>query len=106
MLHPIFTDYLIFLQWFLYNTIIPLMPIPLVWLGAWIIGANQKLLSILSNGQLCFYCTAISASAIRDIVAMSSENNNLKGIFVGGIIFCMILSTFDYGVAAIANQMD
>ena len=82
------------------------MPIPLVWLGAWIIGVNQKLLSISSNGQLCFYSTAISATAIRDIVTKSPENNNLKGIYVGGIIFCMILSTFAYGIAAIINQMD
>ena len=98
------TEYWELLQWLLYNTIIPLMPIPLVWLGAWLIGIEQKLLFILSNGQLCFYCTAISATAIRDIVTKSSEDNYSQGIFVGGIIFCMILSTFTYGVAAIANQ--
>ncbi len=39
-------EYLEILQWLLYNTVIPLMPIPLVWLGAWLIGIDQKLLSI------------------------------------------------------------
>lgn len=97
-------EYLEILQWLLYNTVIPLMPIPLVWLGAWLIGIDQKLLSILSNGQLCFYCTAISAAAIRDIVSKAPEDSQFTGIFVGGIIFCMILSTFAYGVAAIINQ--
>jgi hypothetical protein len=52
------------------------------------------------------FTVAISAAAIRDIVTKSPENNNLKGIFVGGIIFCMILSTFAYGIAAIINQID
>ncbi|MEO1670173.1 MAG: hypothetical protein AAFR77_05190 [Cyanobacteria bacterium J06631_2] len=99
------SEYLELLQWILFNTVIPLMPIPLVWLGAWTMKANQKLLSILSDGQLCFYSTAISASAINDIVTKSSENNNLKGIFIGGIFFCMILSTFAYGIAKV-NQID
>ncbi|MGK7899127.1 MAG: hypothetical protein AB4372_37295 [Xenococcus sp. (in: cyanobacteria)] len=97
------SKYLEILQWLLYNTAIPLMPIPLVWLGAWLIRINQKLLSILSNGQLYFYCTTISAAAIRDIVK-TSENSPLTSILVGGIIFFMIFSTFAYGVAAIINQ--
>ena len=98
------SEYSELLQWILYNTVIPLMPIPLVWFEAWIIKAKQRFLDILSDGQLCFYCTAISASAIRDIVTKSSENN-LKDIFVSGIIFCMILSTFAYAIATI-NQID
>ena len=66
--------------------------------------ANLRLLSILSDGQLCFYCTAISASAINDIVTKSAENNN-KGIFVGGMFLCLILSLFAYGIAA-TSQID
>lgn len=97
------SEYSELLLWIPYNTIFPLMPIPLVWLGAWLTKTNQKFLSVLSDGQLCFYCTVISASAIGDIVTRSSESNNTKGIFVGGIFLCMILSTFVFAIAA-TNQ--
>ena len=100
------SEYLELLQWLLYNSLIPLMPIPLVWLGAWLIGVDRDLLSILSNGQLCFYCTAISATAIRDIVTKAPESSQFIGIFIGAIIFCMILATFAYGVAATVKQID
>ncbi|MDJ0902574.1 MAG: hypothetical protein QNJ55_27600 [Xenococcus sp. MO_188.B8] len=100
------SEYLELLQWLLYNSLIPLMPIPLVWFGAWLIGVDRDLLSILSNGQICFYCTAISATAIRDIVTKAPESSQFMGVFVGGIIFCMILSTFAYGVAATVNHID
>ena len=85
------SEYLELLQWLLYNSLITLMPIPLVWFGAWLIGVDQDLLSILSNGQICFYCTAISATAIRDIVTKAPESSQFMGVFVGGIIFCLHL---------------
>ena len=68
------SEYLELLQWLLYNSLIPLMPIPLVWFGAWLIGVDRDLLSILSNGQLCFYCTAISAT-----VNHIDDNDSDKG---------------------------
>ncbi|ELS05541.1 hypothetical protein Xen7305DRAFT_00052870 [Xenococcus sp. PCC 7305] len=100
------SEYLDLLQWLFYNSLIPLMPIPLVWLGAWIIGMDRDWLSILSNGQLCFYCTTMSAAAIRDITTKAPESSQFIGILIGGIIFCMILATFAYGVAATVRQID
>ena len=94
------------LQWLVYNSFIPLLPVPLVWLGAWLLKLNRDLLSILSGGQLCFYCTAISAAAIRDIVLSSSSTNQFAGISVGIMIVLMIFSTFLYGVALILVEID
>ena len=59
--------------WLFYNTVIPLLPVPLVLLGSWLIGANRNVLSLLRDGQLCFYCTALSAVAIRDVMLNSAQ---------------------------------
>jgi hypothetical protein len=92
------------IEWLIYNSFIPLLPVPLVLLGAWLVGAKKSLLSVIGDGQLCFYCTAISAVALHDIFTA----NNIKtiqntGIAIAGMVFCIILSTFSYGITVTAN---
>jgi hypothetical protein len=36
-----------------FNVVLPLLPVPLVMLGSWMIGKHKKLTSIVSDGQLC-----------------------------------------------------
>jgi hypothetical protein len=91
------------LNWLIYNSVLPLLPVPLVWLGAVLVGGYRTVLSIIRDGQLCFYCTSLSAVAINDIVKSGDIHQNSSAILsVAGLILCMILSTFTYGVAVTA----
>lgn len=93
-------------EWLFYNTFIPLLPVPLVMLGSWMKGANRHVFSVIRDGQLCFYCTALSAVAIKDILASSSAGLVLIRLPIGGMIFCMILSTFAYGIAVTSDDAE
>jgi hypothetical protein len=86
------------LEWLLYNTVFPLLPVPLVYIGSWMVGNSRKLLSIIRDGQLCFYCTTLSAVAIRDFVKVTGQSQSIA-IPLAGILFCMIFSIFAYGIA-------
>jgi hypothetical protein len=96
-----------FFQWLLYSTLIPLLPVPLVWLGTWLRGIDRSVFTILRNGQLCFYSTTLSATTIRDILLRTpAKNHPLSSVFIGVLIFFIILSTFLYGVAATTSQTE
>ena len=88
-------------NWLIYNTVLPLMPVPLVYFGAWLIGTPKRVISIIRDGQLCFYCTSLAAVCVNDIVRSDKVHpNSTIGLAMAGLIFCLILSTFAYGVAA------
>lgn len=98
-------------DWIIFNVIVPLSPVPLVYLGAWLVRAPKRLTTIVRDGQMCFYCTALSASCINDLVkAMESGKiqqtafHSTAGIAIAGAISCMILSTFTYAVATTASE--
>jgi hypothetical protein len=86
------------LEWLLYNTLFPLLPVPLVYVGSWMVANRRKWLSIIRDGQLCFYCTTLSAIAIRDFVKMAGQSQSIA-IPLAGILFCMVFSIFAYGIA-------
>lgn len=89
------------IEWLLYNSALPLLPVPLVYMGSWLVGTNKSVISIIRDGQLCFYCTGLCAVAINDLVRLHDGQKNINISFaITGIIFCLILSTFTYGVAA------
>lgn len=97
------------ITWFFYNVLVPLAPVPLVYFGAWLLGAPKRLATIVRDGQVCFYCTTLSAACINDIVnfmdaaqKVGSKPHSTIGIAIAGAIFCIILSTFTYAVATIA----
>jgi hypothetical protein len=88
-------------NWLIYNSVLPLLPVPLVYFGAWLIGTRRRILSIIRDGQLCFYCTSLSAASINDVFKSGDTHaNSTAGLAIAAMIFCMILSTFTYGVAA------
>ncbi|MEO0455068.1 MAG: hypothetical protein AAF152_00600 [Cyanobacteria bacterium P01_A01_bin.114] len=80
------------------------MPIPLVLFGAWLLEAPANIVILLRDGQLCFYCTSISASAIRDLLSVQQLNALEANFFIAGMILCIILSTFAYGVTTLVSQ--
>jgi hypothetical protein len=91
-------------EWILYDVVIALLAVPLVWLAAWLIGRSRRLLQILRDGQLCFYSAALSAVAIRDVARLAGNPqapNADVALSLGGLILFMLLSMFVYGVAVI-----
>jgi hypothetical protein len=100
-------------EWLFFSVIMPLLPIPLVLLGLWMCGMSRKISSIIRDGQLCYYCTSLSASTISDLYnynkgippSAASTAFQLQILFFG-MMFCMILSIFSYAIAIIFSQTD
>ena len=85
------------LDWLIFNAVIPLSPIVLVWVGSWIlVDPTSKLFLIIRDGQMCFYCTTLLALLIRDV---SSTQKSSNSIIIGSTVLFFIFSTFIYGVA-------
>lgn len=92
------------LNWLFYNSFLPLLPVPLVCLGLWIIGIEKKFVSIIRDGQLCFYCTTICAIALRDLIKVGRNQDTSVEFPVAFIITFMILTTFVYGIAVTSKD--
>lgn len=90
-------------EWLFFNIVLPLTPIPLVYVSHWVVG-RPALLPILRDGQLCFYSTSVSSIAIYDLLKV--KVNVEIGQLLIGIMFLMILSTFAFGVTVICNQLN
>jgi hypothetical protein len=86
-------------NWFIYNTVFPLSPVPLVYFGAWLVGTRKRVMAIIRDGQLCFYCTSLAAVCINDILKAGKLPGNAT-VSIAGLISCLIISTFTYGIAA------
>lgn len=91
------------LDWLFYNSFLPLLPVPLVCLGLWIIGIRRKFFSIIRDGQLCFYCTTTCAIALRDLIKAGKAQVSVE-FPVAFIVTLMILTTFVYGIAVTAKD--
>jgi hypothetical protein len=89
---------LIMAEWILYDVCLSLLPIPLVLLGTWLINTPRGLFAIIRDGQLCFYCTTLGAVAIRDVTKLARPGQPIA-VWLAGILFCLILATFTYGIA-------
>ena len=89
-------------NWLLWNVLYPLTPILLVRIGLSAIPDEQEkgFADIIRDGQLCLYSAALGSVAIHDLWGKSIPNVS-TAIF--GVLFCVTLSTFMYGLAVI-NQ--
>ena len=83
-------------EWLMYNVVLPLLPIPLVIVIASLVKRDGSFFTIIRDGQLCFYSTTLCSLAIRDII--KSPSGSEIPFFVGGILFCFLVSAFTYGV--------
>ena len=73
--------------------------------ASWFLASrSQSKYSLLRDGQLCFYCTALSAVAIRDVMLNSAQEGISIEIPLVGLLFCIIFSTFTYGIAVTHDQ--
>jgi hypothetical protein len=86
-------------NWALFNVALPIFPIAIVFVIGWVVGKFQNLFTIIRGGQLCFYCTAISASLMKDMIGKPEFTASV----CGGLIVLIMLSMGFYG-AAVATQ--
>ncbi len=58
------------ITWLLYNTVIPLSPVLLVYTAFWLVGPKKKVRTIIRDAQLCFYCTSLAAVVINNVASI------------------------------------
>jgi hypothetical protein len=89
------------LGWFFFNVAIPLLPVFIVWAASWLTSdrsANKTVFSIIKDGQLFFYCTALTSVAIGDIRKAPTALETLP--WTMGLITIVILSSVAFAIAA------
>lgn len=100
------------LEWLLFNVALPLLPIPLIRLVAWLIDKDRGFVAILRDGQLCFYATTLTATAIYDIANRGIAQGGSQHpptfliLAIGGCIFVFAFSAVVYGVAVVMAGSD
>lgn len=80
------------LQWLAINTIFPLFPIVLFYLGVWLKKGTIAWAAPIRDGQICFYATTIAIIALKDVVATKP-----MGLWwLIGLAGCWLVSLFVY----------
>jgi hypothetical protein len=88
------------LLWVVYGFLVPLLGIVLIRTGFWILGIAKGFSDIIKDGQLCFFCTTVSAATLNDLLKTPTKaNGSIVGFGVAALILCMLLATFIFGVA-------
>jgi hypothetical protein len=93
-------------QWLFFNAAIPLIPILIVWFVSWLLSQPKavpptntaKLFSIIKDGQVFFFCTALTSVAIGDLGKVPSGFDTTPWVMV--LLLIIILSTVAFAVAA------
>ena len=96
------------INWFIFEVIIPLLSVPFVIFGAWLLGVSKRFSEIVKDGQLCVYCSATIGVLLRDLsIAKSQPPVLVYGAILGFSLVLLMLSIFVYGVAVCnTTQLD
>jgi len=81
--------------WVVWNTVLPLLPIPLFYIALWLLRGAINWVTPIRDGQICFYSTTISILTMKDIL---NTHASPVWAFVG-LAACWILSLFVYCVS-------
>ncbi len=91
------------LYWLCYNCVLALLPVVLVAGYLWVTKAPVSLMGIVRDGQLFFYCAALAAAAIGDLLlprhALPISPMGLA-FDVFGLVLCIILSCWFFGISS------
>jgi hypothetical protein len=68
-------------------------------------GTQKRLVSIIRDGQLCFYCTSLGAVAIKDFINAKPSQPDLISLPLFVVMVCMIVSTFSYGISLTGKKV-
>ena len=93
------------ITWLFFNTVIPLIPVGAVKALSWLtagsapgVATRKTIFSIIKDGQIFFYCTALAAVAIGDLPKVPIGFDTTPWLM--GLLLVIILSTLAFAVAA------
>ena len=100
-------DWMKWAEWLFYNAVIPLIiPIAIVKVFSWLLtkapNPPLKIFAIIKDGQVFFYCTALTAAAFEDLKKAPAGFNTSPWIM--GLLLILILSTAAFAVGVIAKN--
>jgi hypothetical protein len=100
-------DWMKWLEWLFYNTVIPLLvPVAIVKVFSWWLSRppkqTLKIFAIIKDGQVFFYCTALTAVAFEDLKRVPSGFNTTPWVI--GLLLILILSTAAFAVGVISKD--
>lgn len=89
------------MHWLFFNALIPLGPVGIVWGISWLCSDGSKpvkrLFSIIKDGQVLFYCTALVSSAMGEQGKLPKDFD--FGPWMMAMLIIIILSTSGFAVA-------
>jgi hypothetical protein len=71
-------------------------------LGLWTIKSEKKFLTIIREGQLCFFSTTLSAGAIHDFIPI---NQSYQDVVIGFLLAVIVVCDFVYGFAFLSDKI-
>lgn len=91
--------------WLFYNAVVPLIPIGIVWLISWFLSKSPTttatVFSIIKDGQVFFFCTALASAAIGDLAKARAGFDGTYWVI--GLLFIVIVSAAAFAAAALAK---
>jgi hypothetical protein len=82
-------------QWLIWNTILPLLPVAFFYLAIWLKRGAIEWVPPIRDGQICFYSTIIAILAIKDIFGA----NPTGSLWFFGLVGCWLFSGYVYGIS-------
>jgi hypothetical protein len=71
-------------------------------LGLWTIKSEKKFLTIIREGQLCFFSTTLSAGAIHDFIPINQSDQD---VVIGFLLAVIVVCDFVYGFAFLSDKI-
>jgi len=95
--------------WLCYNSVLALLPVPLVACYLWVSDAPVSLAKIVRDGQLFFYSASLSAALIGDLLMprhrLSMSPAGLA-VCVFTLLLCVIMSCWFFGISSGAGSIN
>src|SRR5437867_12394521 len=100
-------DWMKWAQWLFYNAVIPLLiPLATAKFFSWLLTKAPhkplKIFAIIKDGQVFFYCTALTAAAFENLKKVPPGFDTSTWIM--GFVLILILSTAAFAVGVIAKE--
>lgn len=88
--------------WLFFNALIPLSPVGIVWGLSWLCSDGAKptkrLFSIIKDGQMFFYCTALTSAAMGEFGGLAKDFDVNPWVMTMLAIIILSISAFAVAV--------
>jgi len=82
-------------EWLLYNSVLPLLIVPLYYLASLIIRKEIIWFAPIRDGGVCFYATIISILLMKDLIVSPESSKS----WILAPVICWLFSFFVYALA-------